>query len=76
MNCWKRGSTFYTLIHLSFSKHLFYLLTVSTGTFQVAIVVKNSPANAGDLRDLRDVVSIVGLGKSLERGHGNPLLIT
>ena len=37
---------------------------------QVALVVKNLPANAGDLRDLG---SIPGLGKSPGGGLGNPL---
>ena len=33
-------------------------------------VVKNPPANAGDMRD---VGSIPGLGRSSGGGHGNPL---
>ena len=37
---------------------------------QVVLVVKNSPANAGDLRD---VGSIPGLGRSPGGGHGSPL---
>ena len=37
---------------------------------QVAIVVKNPPANAGDSRD---VGSIPGLGRSPGGEHGNPL---
>ena len=38
--------------------------------FQVALVVKNPRANAGDLRD----ASLVpGLGRSPGGGHGNPL---
>jgi len=37
---------------------------------QVALVVKNPPANAGDRRD---TVSIPGLGKSPGRGNGNLL---
>ena len=37
---------------------------------KVALVVKNTPANAGDLRDLD---SIPGLGRSPGGGHGNPL---
>ena len=40
------------------------------GTSQVALVVKNAPANA---RDLRDAGSIPGLGRSSRGGHGNPL---
>ena len=38
---------------------------------QVMLVVKNSPANAGDL--LRDVDLISRLGRSPGGGHGNPL---
>ena len=37
---------------------------------QVALVVNNLPANAGDIRD---VGSIPGLGRSPGKGHGNPL---
>ena len=35
----------------------------------MALVVKNPPANAGDLRDTG---LIPGLGRSPEGGHGNP----
>ena len=38
---------------------------------QVTLVVKNSPANAGDL--LRDVDLISRLGRSPGGGRGNPL---
>ena len=38
--------------------------------FQVVLVVKNPPANAGDLRN-QGLIS--GLGISAEGGHGNPL---
>ena len=38
--------------------------------FQVALVVKNLPAKAEDIRDMG---SIPGLGTSLGEGHGNPL---
>ena len=41
-----------------------------TPASQVALVVKNPPANAGDLRD---VGSIPGSGRSHGGGHGNPL---
>ena len=34
------------------------------------LVVKNSPANAGDIRDMG---SVPGLERSSRRGHGNPL---
>ena len=37
---------------------------------QVALVIKNLPATAGDVRDS---VSISGLGRAPEGGHGNPL---
>ena len=37
---------------------------------QVALVVKNLPANAGDIRD---VGLIPGSGRSRGGGHGNPL---
>ena len=37
---------------------------------QVALVLKNSPANAGDVRDEG---LIPGLGRSPGGGHGNPL---
>ena len=38
--------------------------------FQVALVVKNLPPKAGDVRDAG---SIPGSGRSSEGGHGNPL---
>ena len=37
---------------------------------QVALVVKNLPASAGDLRD---TALIPGSGRFLGEGHGNPL---
>ena len=37
---------------------------------QVALVVKNPPADAGDIRDMG---LIPGLGRSPGGGHGNPL---
>ena len=37
---------------------------------QVALVVKNPPANVGDLRDIS---SIPGLGRSLGEGNGYTL---
>ena len=42
----------------------------SGGASQEALVVKNPPANAGDVRDAS---SIPGLGRSPGEGHGNPL---
>ena len=40
------------------------------GAFHVALVVKNPPPSAGDIRDLG---SIPGPGRSPGGGHGNPL---
>ena len=37
---------------------------------QVALVGKNPPASAGDIRDMG---SVPGLGRSPGGGHGNPL---
>ena len=36
----------------------------------MVLVIKNLPANVGDIRDAG---SIAELGRSPERGHGNPL---
>ena len=44
--------------------------SLTPGASQVALVVKNLPANAGDIRD---VGSISGSGRSPGGGHGNPL---
>ena len=41
-----------------------------TWASKVALVVKNLPANAGDLRDEG---SVPGLGRSSGGGHSNPL---
>ena len=38
--------------------------------FQGAVIVKNPPAKAGDIRD---VASIPGSGRSPGEGNGNPL---
>ena len=43
---------------------------IETGTSQVAQVVKNPPANAGDIRDTG---SIPGWGRSHGRENDNPL---
>ena len=47
-----------------------YLTIQKKRTSQVALVVKNLPANAGDIRDSG---LILGLGRSPGGGHGNPL---
>ena len=46
------------------------LLLTCLRASQVALVVKNPPANAGDLRNAG---SISGLGRFPGGGHGNPL---
>jgi len=45
-------------------------LNIIYGAFQVALVVRNLPANSGDIRD---VSSIPGSGRSPGGGHSNPL---
>ena len=49
---------------------LFDLKFTKIGASQVALVVKNPPANAGDVRDTG---SFPGLGRSPGGGHGSPL---
>ena len=49
---------------------LLKLLSVIPGLTQVVQVVKNPPANAGDVREGS---SIPGWGRSPRGGHGNPL---
>ena len=48
----------------------FYLLILCGRASQVALVVKNPPANEGDIRDAG---SIPESGRPPGRGHGNPL---
>ena len=45
-------------------------VTFTLQASQAALVVKNLPASAGDIKD---VGSIPGLGRSLGKGNGNPL---
>ena len=47
-----------------------FMLDILPWASQVMLVVKNLLANAGDIRDLG---SILGLGRSPRGGHGNPL---
>ena len=58
----------------TFQQELLFTFSVSKycqlWASQVALVVKNLPVNAWDLRDAN---LIPGLGRSLGRGHGNPL---
>ena len=48
----------------------FSVSKTQTGASQVVLVVKNLPANAGDIKDAG---SILGLGRSPGGGNGNPL---
>ena len=57
-------------VAISFSRDLSGTGIELTVPSQVALVVKNLPANAGDKRDLS---SILGLGGSSGGEHGNPL---
>ena len=50
-----------------------YFVLNDDRTFQVMLVVKNLPANAGDI-DVRDLGSFPGSGRSPGGGHGNPFL--
>ena len=44
-------------------------MSIAKRPFQVALVEKNPPANAGDARDMG---SVPGLGRSPGEGNGNP----
>ena len=59
------------LNRISVSKHpQFMIIWTIKWTSQVVLVVKNPPANAGDIRDAG---LIPGLGRWPGGGHGNPL---
>ena len=51
-------------------KGLISVIVTMNRASQVVLVVNNPPINAGNIRIL---VSILGSGKSLKGGHGNPL---
>ena len=51
-------------------QYILFLLSQSSWASQVALVVKNSPDNAGDLKDEG---SIPGSGRFPREGNGNPL---
>ena len=59
-------ATSISIIYLSIFPYIYIAIWAS----KVALVVKNLPVNAGDIRD---VDLIPGLGKSPGGGHGNPL---
>jgi len=56
-------------LFFGFPSHLGHCRALS-GTSQVVLVVKKSPANAGDMRD---AAWIPGSGRSPGGGHGSPL---
>ena len=67
-------------LHWSLRKAFLYLLAILWNSAfrweylsfsQVPLMIKNPPANAGDIRDAG---SIPGLGRSPGGGHGKPLL--
>ena len=49
-----------------------FLFGVTEWASRVVLVVKNPPANAGDLRDMG---LIPGLGRSPGEGNGNPVFL-
>ena len=58
------------MIFFIFQMFMYSSIIQHLGASQVVLVVKNSFANAGDIRDSG---SIPGWGRSLGGGHGNPL---
>ena len=56
----------YICIYMIYDIHIIYIIYIG---FSGGAVVKNSPANAGDIRDAD---SIPGLGRSPGVGNGNP----
>ena len=59
-----------SLSDLLHSQRAFLWAIVSQGASQVALVIKNPPANAGDVRNKG---SVPGPGTSPGGQHGNPL---
>ena len=60
-------------LHLSRFEFCYYIMTLrhhKLRASRLVLVVKNSPPNAGDTRE---VGLIPGLGRPPEGGHGNPL---
>ena len=64
------GDFFQIVEFFNYLKNIFGSLQPLHGASQVALVVKNLPANAGDVRDAG---LIPGLGRSPAGGYGNPL---
>ena len=61
---------FFQIVGRKWRDRKFINASGSIGVSQVALVVKNPPANA---RRIRNIGSVPGLGRSHGRGHGNPL---
>ena len=59
----------YSFFFRTFFSIMVYHWILSIGASQMAPVVKNLPARAGDVRDMG---SVPGSGRSPGRGHGNP----
>ena len=57
------------IVRKGFSKERLSKLQLH-GDYQAALMIKNPPANAGDIRDKG---SVPGLGRSPGEGNGNPL---
>ena len=70
MDCSPPGSSVYGIFQARVLLQLFKSPVMLIRASQVALVMKNSPANAGEKRD---VGLIPGSGRAPEGGHGNPL---
>ena len=70
--CWLRArkSTAWFKVTVQFFLRGIFACLLCARASQVALVVKNPPANA---RDVRDAGLIPGSGRSPGGGHGNPL---
>ena len=66
----KYQMTIYGLELLLFIYQIFIEGLQAFGASQMVLVVKNPPANVGDIRDMG---SIPGSGRPPGEGHGNPL---
>ena len=65
----KEGAHFYRLRGILTCTRQREAMQLLLPTHQVALVIKNPPANSGDLRDMG---SIPGSGRSPGEGNGNP----
>ena len=70
MDCSPPGSSVYGIFQARVLLQLFKSPVMLIRASQVALVMKNSPANAGEKRD---VGLIPGSGRSPGEGHGHPL---